>query len=63
MGVKLMQYFDEAKKVGGLKAQMRLAIRAGISSDKARRESDSNDLINRVDKAWNYVRKDFKGGK
>ena len=41
MGAKLLKAFDLAKEAGGLKLQMRLAMKSGMSSDKAVGAPDS----------------------
>lgn len=60
MGVKLMHFFDEAKQLGGLKAQMRLAVLTNTPSPKAQTCSDSPDLIEKFTKALDEIRKEFR---
>ena len=36
MGIKLVEYFERAVKIGGIKSRMKLATLTLISSDKAR---------------------------
>jgi len=59
MGQQLAQMYDEAKKLGGLKAQMRLAMISGMSSDKAKSADDSPDNLNKVKGALMEVKKEF----
>ena len=45
MGAKLMQYYDFATQNGGLPVKMRLAMKTGIPSEKAKDEPDSPDNL------------------
>lgn len=45
MGKKLEQYYELVKAEGGLQAQMRLAMKTGISGPKAVTEPDSPENI------------------
>ena len=56
---QLAQYYEEAKKIGGLKAQMRLAMISGLSSEKAKNADDSPDNISKVQGALKEVKKEF----
>lgn len=61
MGAKLSKAFDLAKEAGGLQAQMRLAMKAGMSSDKAGGLPDSPENIAKMEKALKDVTgKDIK---
>ena len=55
MGAKLLNGFEIAKKEGGVKAQMRLAMKSGMSSAKAGDEPDSPDNIQKLEAALNEV--------
>ena len=59
MGAALMKYFNEAKSVGGLKAQMRLAMKSGLASAKAETAADSPELVSKMKAAWDEVKKEF----
>ena len=61
MGAKLQKAFDLAKEAGGLQAQMRLAMKSGMSSDKASGEADSPENIQKMEAALKDVTgKDIK---
>lgn len=45
MGDKLSKLYEFTKANGGLAAQMRLAMKTGVSSDKAGAAPDSPDVI------------------
>lgn len=51
MGMKLAKCFELAKANGGLPAQMRLAMKLGLSADKAAAAPDSPDLIEKAKSA------------
>lgn len=55
MGAKLAKGFDLAKQEGGIKAQMRLAMKLGFSSDKAPGEQDSPDKIQKMENALKEI--------
>lgn len=59
MAVKLLNYFDEAKKLGGLKAQLRLAVMTKIPSPKARELPDSSENIQLFEQAMIEIKKEF----
>ncbi len=58
MGAKLAGFFDEAKKIGGVKGQMRLAVLTGITSVKAPTEQDSPDLVKKFEGALSQIKKE-----
>ncbi len=58
MGSQLMGFYEEAKEVGGLKGQMRLAMLTGLASTKAVNEADSPDLIQKFTTALAQVKKE-----
>lgn len=60
MGGKLVSYYEEAKKTGGLKATMRLAMKTGVSSDKADAEPDSPETVSKFETAWSEIKKEFQ---
>ena len=51
MGAKLTQFYEEAKKIGGIKAQMRMAILTKMPSTQASISPDSQENINISDLA------------
>ena len=55
MGAKLVKAFEAVKAEGGFKFQMRLAMKSGMSSDKAQTEPDSPDNIAKMQKAYKDV--------
>jgi hypothetical protein len=59
MADKLLKYYDEAKKLGGLKAQMRLAVLTALPSTKAQVAPDSPENIQRFEKAMQELRKEY----
>lgn len=61
MGARLKKAFDAAKAAGGTQFQMRLAMKAGMSSEKASVAPDSPESINKVQAAFKAVTgKDIK---
>jgi hypothetical protein len=60
MGAKLLDYYEQAKTMGGLKAQMRLAMITKIPSSKATTEPDSPDNVKIFDNAIYELKKEFK---
>jgi len=59
MGARGQFYFEEAHKLGGLMAKMRLASLARITSTEAVSGEDSADMLTRLDSAMNQVRTEF----
>lgn len=60
MGKKLLEYYDDAKDIGGFGAQMRLAILTKIPSTKALTEMDSEYNIKLFQDALNTIKKEQK---
>jgi len=60
MAQKLLDYYEKAKALGGIKARMRLAVITKISSDKAGTEPDSQENISIFEKAMHEIKKEFK---
>lgn len=54
-----MRYYDDARKLGGLKAQMRLAILTNIPGPKAQQLLDSTENISIFERAMNEIKKEF----
>jgi hypothetical protein len=60
MGQMLVDYYKQAEKLGGLKAQMRLAVITLMPSGKAAQAPDSPDVIAKFERALTEIRKEFK---
>jgi hypothetical protein len=60
MGQTLAEFYKQAEKLGGLKAQMRMAIITLLPSAKAAAVPDSPDLIAKFERALTEIRKEFK---
>ena len=60
MADKLLAFYNEAKNLGGLKAQIRLAILTGLPASKAALEPDSQENIDKFKKAMAEIQKEFK---
>jgi hypothetical protein len=58
MGKKLIEMYDEAKKIGGFSAQMRMAILTMIPSTKAMEAVDSSENVSKFQSALNTIRKE-----
>ncbi|HWA73909.1 MAG TPA: GAF domain-containing protein [Polyangiaceae bacterium] len=61
MGARCQRYFEEANKLGGLVAKMRLASLAQITSMEASTAADSAELFVRLEGALERVRSEFAG--
>ncbi len=59
MGKRILGLFEDADKVGGLVARMRLASLAQITSTEAATVEDKPDLVARVQRALESVRDEF----
>ncbi len=59
MAQKLLKYYEDAAKMGGLKAKMRLALKTKISNAKAKDAPDSPTVIQTFEKAFQEIRKEF----
>jgi hypothetical protein len=59
MGARCQRYFEEANRLGGLVAKMRLASIAQITSMEASTAVDSPDLFVRLEAALDRVRGEF----
>ncbi len=55
MGEKLLKAYDIAKDAGEVQAQMRLAMKSGLSSTKAGGEPDSPENIQKMEAALKEV--------
>jgi GAF domain-containing protein len=62
MGKRLQGYFDEADRLGGLVARMRLASTAQVTSTEAQSLEDKPELVERAQKALDALRLEFAPG-
>lgn len=60
MGQRLLAYFEEADRLGGLVAKMRLASLAQVTSTEAASREDTPELVLRVEKAIEQLRGEFQ---
>jgi len=60
MGARGQFFFDEAHRIGGLSAKVRLASLARITSTEAVNGEDSSDVLTRLEKALDLVRNEFR---
>jgi hypothetical protein len=59
MGTRGHRYFEEAGKLGGLVAKMRLASVAQVTSTEATTMNDSAELLTKLEAAFNRIRTEF----
>ena len=59
MGQKLNSFYEQAKSIGGLKAQMRMAMITKIPSSQAMSAADSPDTVKIFEQAMNELKKEF----
>jgi GAF domain-containing protein len=59
MGKKSLGYFEEADRIGGLVARMRLASLAQLTSAEGAASDDRQEIIDRLEKAMQTVRVTF----
>jgi hypothetical protein len=59
MGQKLLQMYEKAKQLGGIKGQMRLAVLTKTPSSKAEGEPDSSENIAKFEEAMRELAKEF----
>lgn len=62
MGKRILSLFEEADKLGGLVARMRLASTAQITSTEAAASEDKPEIIARLQKALDALRGEFEPG-
>ena len=60
MGAKLLEFYDKAKQLGGLKGSMRMAMLTLIPSSKAMEAPDSLENITKFKNAMVELQKEFK---
>lgn len=58
MGKQLIDFYEQANKIGGLKAKMRLAMLTNVPSTKAGTEMDSPDNIAKFEKAIAQIKQE-----
>jgi hypothetical protein len=58
MGAKLLELYEQAKQLGGLKAQMRMAMLTKVPSAKASELPDSQENIKVFEEAINEIKKE-----
>jgi tellurite resistance protein len=59
MGQRLIEYYEKARAMGGIKAQMRLAMMTRVPSDAAVHEQDSSENIRKFEDAIKELQKEF----
>jgi hypothetical protein len=60
MGVKLSAFYEKAKEMGSIKAQMRMAVLTRMPSSKAKDADDSPENIRKFEDALKELEKEFK---
>jgi hypothetical protein len=60
MAERLNQFYDEAQKLGGLKAKIRLAVITRTPSSKATELEDTTELVRAFRDAMEEIKKEFK---
>lgn len=61
MGRQIYDMYEEAKKIGGLGAQIRLAILTMLPSTKAMDAPDSDENIAKFRKGMKIIHEEFNG--
>jgi hypothetical protein len=59
MGKALLGMYEEAKKIGGLSAQIKLAVDTKMPSKKAAEEPDSPENLSIFKESLDKLRKEF----
>lgn len=59
MGKRLMDFYDEAMKLGAAKAKLRLAMITCVSSSRAMEAPDSPENIKKFADAMTEIKKEF----
>jgi hypothetical protein len=59
LGQKLTDFYEQAAKLGGVKAKMRMAMITKISSSSAGSAPDSPENISAFKKALEEIKKEF----
>ena len=61
MGQRVQKYFEQADRLGGLVARMRFASLAQLTSAEAAAIEDDADILTRLERALDAVRREFSG--
>jgi len=59
MGQQLLSYYEKAKALGGMKAQMRMAMITKVPSSQAGSAPDSPDAVATFEQALKEIQKEF----
>ena len=59
MAEQLVGFYEKAKKMGGMKAQMRLSLITKMSIVKAKKEEDSTENTKKFEDAIEELKKEF----
>lgn len=59
MGQRLMSFYEQAKALGGLKAQMRMAMITKVPSAQAGSAADSPEAIKAFEQAMVELKKEY----
>ncbi len=59
MGVRLEQLYEEARLLGGIKAQMRLAMLTGLPRHKAAAAEDHPASVKKLENALMRIKKEM----
>ncbi len=59
MGIKLIEFYDKAKKIGGIDAIMQLGTITRIPSSKAYEAPDTNENIQSFESAMTELKSQF----
>ncbi|MCK5535909.1 MAG: hypothetical protein KAI79_03730 [Bacteroidales bacterium] len=59
MAENLVSFFDKAKKMGGMKAQMRLSLLTKMSIVKAKAAEDNSENKKKFEEAITELKKEF----
>jgi hypothetical protein len=60
MGKRLLNFYDDAVKIGGQKAKLRLSMITCVPSIIAASTPDSDENIKKFQEAMSEIRKEFK---
>jgi hypothetical protein len=60
MGDRLLKEYEKAKNLGGMKAEMRLAILTKLSAPKASQVEDTPENIAKFESAMRELAKEFQ---
>ena len=60
MGAQLLEFYEEARQLGGYKAQMRLAMLTLMAAPKAAEAPDSPENLEKFRKSLELIRQEFQ---